>query len=237
MSRQLIGDELEISLPAYIASVGGRTALDGGTISVPFTITEAQKVKLQKVSVEYNFLGASVDVYGQVEGYEFAIYFTHPGRTVPEKLRTLSKSKCGIISVSLEPIPALFKRTRSSAENYRAALREFLIHDTESKSWVYHPRYNECKKKAALTLERRIAESDAYNSPQERESLPHGIVAHVCASEARADRADPALNRLATFECAICFTTWEGLEQSASPCPKCKTHLYRILKGYVNDAT
>ena len=38
---------------------------------------------------------------------------------------------------------------------------------------------------------------------------------------------------LVQFECCICSEKWEAIFQSNSPCPKCKTHLYRAVVKYL----
>lgn len=39
--------------------------------------------------------------------------------------------------------------------------------------------------------------------------------------------------RSATFECVKCRFQWQGVEPGLNPCPKCETHLFRRLVGYL----
>lgn len=39
--------------------------------------------------------------------------------------------------------------------------------------------------------------------------------------------------RPATFECVKCHLQWEGSDPGLNPCPKCSTHLFRRLVGYL----
>ena len=41
--------------------------------------------------------------------------------------------------------------------------------------------------------------------------------------------------RQANFECVLCKSQWQGPETSDSVCPKCKTHLYRKMLGFVDE--
>jgi Zn finger protein HypA/HybF involved in hydrogenase expression len=235
MARQIIGGETEIALPEYKDSVSEYLPQFGRMINEVFTISEQQKIILSNVQIEHDYLGIPVDVLGRVGEFSFIIYFTHPGRDVPLKFFNPHNAKCGIISVSLAELPILFRSAHISKGSYHTILHDFLLNNTSSKEWVFHPRYRRCeqdakskleKQKAQLMQSRRLSntvESDSFTPTSENTIIDDPVVATT--------------KKLAVYECVMCHTTWQGWEPSGSICPKCNTHLYRTLKRYVGNET
>lgn len=204
MARQLIGTELNITLPEYTDRLVERLPT-GECISESFTVTVSRVVTIKKIEVEKRFLGVSVDVYGEVGGVSFVVYFTHPGREVPPALTNVETENCGIISISLERLSEMFNIERADGTSYQSTLKKYLSNDVLSKRWIFHPRYKSCKENALVLLKRNIAATGGMVNPQNT-------------------------NSFVIFQCGMCHTTWEGHEQSASACPECKTHLFRSVK-------
>ena len=150
-----------------------------------------------------------------IQGYEFAIYLTHHGRPVPEPLRHVTDGKYGIIALSLDRTREIFSRSkRGGGEHYRTTLQRFLSQDLQSKQWIFHPRYKALEKKA-LSASYSIGNESTQERGRDLRSASTPVV----------------------FECIMCKCTWKGVEESASACPKCETHLYRRVKERGTNAT
>lgn len=235
MARQIIGREIEIALPEYKDSVTEYLPQFGREINEVFTISEQQKIILTNVQIEANYLGVPVDLLGHIGDFSFIIYFTHPGRDVPQEFFNPHNAKCGIISISLADLSILFRNSRISKGSYRTTLHDFLVNNISSKEWVFHPRYRRYVENAKRKLEKqkaKLKQSDRSSKTVESTSFmstPENVVIENSVV------ATP--KRLAEYECIMCHTIWQGWEPSGSICPKCNTHLYRRLKRYVGNET
>lgn len=118
MARQVVREQLEIIVPAYEDTISEYIEEYDEYISVPFTITEQQKVSLTNVSVEKIFMEIPVDIVGKVGDFSFVIYFYHPGREIPEILYNPVGKKCGIVSISLESTAKFFSKAQSEKYSY-----------------------------------------------------------------------------------------------------------------------
>jgi len=225
MARQLIGDNLTIKLPEYKDQIDKYLPDYGQWVSEPFTVTKQQKLTLTEVEVEKSFISIPVDVYGKVDDFPFVIYFTHPGREIPQELNSPGTSKCGVISVSLLGFSRLFREERDSSNSYHDLLSRYLENDIESKKWIYHPRYKSCEEKARKKLQQKKFVPKGASSVSE--------MVYKNSFSVAPNKRPP--KRPAKFECAICHTTWQGLDPSGSVCPKCDTHLYRTVREYLDE--
>ncbi len=230
MARQIIGSELELDLPEYVDFVKDNHPYYDDLISLPFLISEQQSIILSDVKVEQYFLGTNVDVMGDVMGYAFIIYFTHPSRDIPLELLNARDSKIGIISISLTELPTLFFKHRRSGASYQTILFEYLTSDIASKQWVFHPRYKRKKEEAREILDQQIAQlkTCAKHEAQDNTILEEKSTYMLSVTEA-------PVRRLANFECVQCHVGWQDWDPSGSVCPACNTHLFRTLKSYVDD--
>lgn len=228
MARQVIREKLELILPRYEDVVSGYHESSSSKISIPFVVTKQRKIILTEVEIEKTFTGVSVDIVGKVADFYFVIYFSHPGRSVPNILSNPADKKCGIISVSLEPIAKLFSHSKANKEPYHEILQKYLTNHVESKRWLFHPRYAHCKNEAKQKLEKEkghIEREAAQNLGRENASI----------SSVQVDTG--ANNKLGNYQCVICHTSWQASNQSGNVCPKCNTHLYASFKGYVENKT
>jgi len=239
MARQLIGDRISIMLPEYRDRVAERLPDCARCIDVPFTVTKQQELTLSDVEVEASFHGVPVDVYGKVDEFEFIVYFTHPGRSVPLQLYNLGKPECGIVSVSLLQVPKLFGNIQHQKDRYLDRLLAFLSTDIDSKRWVYHPRYARRQKEAESELQDKVAKF-AQRQPLgkrpyggRRRHGEHTAAVNVSNITIPVEPIPEPPRRLAIFECVLCHTTWQDWVPSGSVCPKCNTHLYRTVKDYL----
>lgn len=235
MARQLIGETLEILLPKYEGVVVKELPWKKYA-RLAFLVTKSQTIFMHDVEVETNYKHVSVDVVGQVKEVPFVIYFTHPGRSVPHELYELESLKCGVISVSLEDVPNMFLEAKTSSRSYHNLLSDFLVNDTESKSWVYHPRYKACEQKAIEDLEKHEVSPAETMGPEDDSSRFDAFFSND-ASGLSTESLKQEPKRLAEYECVMCHTLWKGWEPGASACPKCNTHLYRTVKRYLRNET
>lgn len=219
MARQLVGDRIDINLPAF------RDQVVSGGLAERFTITEARTITLSGVQVETNFAGVTVDVLGSVGDFSFALFLSHPGRAVPELLATPTDRRCGVVALDLTSTSKIFAASRDDNRSHAAALSEFLTRDTESKQWVFHPKHMALRAQAQARLEQRVR----Y----------HGGLRNHGFDEARADTQGmtsantlPA-PRQGEFRCAVCNLVWLGPHPGLSPCPRCQTHLHGRFERYV----
>lgn len=234
MARQLIGDSLSINLPEYNDQIDEYLSDYGQWVSVPFNVTKQQRLTLTEVEVEKSFTSIPVDVYGKVNGFSFVIYFTHPGREAPQELYSPSTSKCGVISVSLLGLSRLFRGERGASNSYLGLLSEYLANDIESKKWIYHPRYRSCEEEARKVLQQKKLLLKQTHSVRQKMKKHSSVSAVAYDNSISVTPIERPPKRLANFECAMCHSTWQGLDPSGSVCPKCDTHLYRTVKEYLD---
>ncbi len=229
MARQIIGKELRLNIPACTGRVTKYLPEHNARFEVDFHASACQEIELKNVEVEKSYLGIPFDVLGSIQDTPFAIYFTHPRREAPPKSAIASSAKCGIISISLLDIPHLFKEGREQGLSYKIILNQFLVRDIKSKQWIYHPRYRRKKQEALAELLDR--EREYIRDVQHRISIgPSNLSSSIAYESSQGQQP----NRLRVmYECIICHTNWEGDYPSASPCPKCHTHLYRTLKYHL----
>lgn len=223
MARQVIGDSLEIKLPAYEGTASLPIKETGDRLTEKFTVTNEKIVRIENIEIEKQVFGVSVDVYGNVDGYPFVLYFTHPGRDMPIQLGSLEAEKCGVVAVSLQNTYSLFMSDKNVGQSYLDKLRIFLAEDTESKRWIYHPRHRTIQARIMLTLEERrnkaLQRLKEISSPRSGSKLYFGSGVDAKTS-IKFDR------REVKYQCVMCNVTWVGIEPGYNPCPNCKTHVY-----------
>ncbi len=227
MARQIIGDTLEIVLPKCEGRVQKHLVSYEQWVSETFTVADKQNISLADVEVEKSFMGVPVDLYGWIKEIPFVIYFVHPGRDVPHELQAPENRKCGIVSISLTRFADMFQRTRDSEKSYREILYDYLVNDIESKKWVFHPRYANCKLRARQALEQKSL------LPATLEKRNKSGV----KSEPNLVLGEPTPQRLVRYRCVMCNVKWEALGPGPSACPKCNSPLYRTVDGYVENGT
>ena len=238
MSRQIIHKSLTLKLPQYIRQVGEYLPEYQYYLSVPCTVTAQRNVEISDIEVEKVFMNSPVDIFGHIGDYSFIIYFTHPGRSVPNEFHNPTDKKIGVISISLEPTYAIFASSKKNRISYQTQLYDFLSNDLESKTWVFHPRQERCEKISKDKLQQKISEfkKNKTNINVQHQRKHNNSETHLhLASRPTIENTEveEVQRKRAKFKCVLCQTEWEGLEPSDSACPKCGTHLYRKFQGYV----
>lgn len=210
MLKQLVGDCLELRLPAYRDCV--RSDPDGfDDIEEWFTVTESRRVVLAEVIVETSFDSTIVDILGVIAGYAFVLYVTYPGRGVPDTLQHPKDLRCGVVEVQLDGIESVFLERHLSGKSYREVLLEFLAEDVSAKRWIFHPGYRRAKSEAQAKLSKRL------ETHRQRGSLRRPV--QPCVSPAE---GAPPVDPMADYACVICLATWEAPRKSGPcNCPKC----------------
>jgi len=141
MARQLIDSRIKLGLPEYKSHVDKLDDQLGYSVQEEFVITPEQEITIEEIQVEKVFSGIPVDLVGNISGFQFVIYFTHPNRNVPTELFNPEDHKCGVIAVALDSLPMLFSNAKKNGKTYKEVLKTFLSSDRDSKSWVFHPHY------------------------------------------------------------------------------------------------
>ncbi|CAG20115.1 competence protein CoiA family protein [Photobacterium profundum] len=208
MARQVISGNLTIALPEYKKTLAKKTS-SGKYAEVPYLITPPSEITLLDVKVESIFHGHHVDIVGNISGYDFCIYFTHPDRTVPYELEWIRDSKSGIIEIKLDALHKVFldNRKKDGLEPFKNLFLEFLRTDLKSKRWISHPRFQRAKESAEKQLNamalRMVFEHKKSESKTEEKKIPS------------------AKKELPHHRCAKCSTAWSV--KQGYICPKCFT--------------
>ena len=248
MARQVIGEQIEITLPACKGKVSEYVAGYGRYFSEQFTVAERQKITITNTEVEQSFLGIPVDVYGLVGDFHFIIYFTHPGRDVPQVFHNPPDTKCGIIGVSLDRLHSLFfVDGEKSIKSYLTIINEFLVNDVLSKKWIFHPRYKRLKESEKSKLAEKISDLKKRSNLTEKtgdlkqrsdlckkESMPSVPKFDYAWRPFENNVPAEKPKRLENFECVMCAVQWQGSYPGGSVCPACKSHLYSRSTGYAD---
>lgn len=218
MARQIISDQLSVSLPAYCGEVINKTSIYSKTFSEKFTVTKSRDITLINVRVENRFLGMDVDVIGEVQGYKFVIYFTHPGRAIPFQPDSFEGEKCGVITISLEPLQNLFSKCRKQKISYQQLLSEFIQSDLTSKSWFYHPLFEKKRRQAKARLDERLQPKPIISPPI---TAPQKV-------EFRGERNKMLRTKNhVLFRCEKCDREWQGQIPGINACPDCRSTQHR----------
>lgn len=222
MALQLIGQQFCIKLPAYKSVV--KKQYNEIYISEDFTITKTQSITLDDIKVNQTVLDNKVDIIGKVKNYSFMVLFDYPERVVPLNLKNLNDNKCGIISLSLEPVRRLFEDAKERNKNYRDILYNFLQTDLKSKTWIYHPGYKKVESQAIQRLEEKKQNYIKNYKPD---------IANIISSYNITERINSP--ELIMYKCTECGNQWEGLKNKTT-CPKCNNHLYTFeVKNLQNN--
>lgn len=265
MARQIIGNELTITLPRYTETLQLRDDKTGRIFTSHLEVPVKEQIHLTDIQVEAALDEHQVDLIGQVSGFPFAIYLTHPGREVPQELSRPEKRECGIIAIDLTRIAAQIVAGKSQDISYQTILQQALCQNTDIKRWIYHPRYSACHEQATRELEQkclqwqqnhhmppRTARSTSYSGITRRtvqkdsrlgkisNTEPSGSSLYVNGGRKRIElglTSNQSTNpqRLAQLQCQLCKKTWQGYEHRDMHCDQCNSHLYSTVLRYLDE--
>lgn len=235
MARQIIGEELSITLPSYESCVS-EFIPDYGDFEIPFIITNQQEITLKDIKLEQTVIGAVVDVYGNVDGFDFIIYFSHPHREVPEALIESSDKKIGVISISLLMLEILFLKAKESKKPYQQILYDFLVSDIQSKQWVFHPRFEKCKASALEVLSKEVdkKKKELFESNRVEREEQAQFAKNSSVRKKQIELIIEVSKRRVIYKCVFTGVEWEGLEPGGSKCPSCNNILCRTIKKHLD---
>ena len=91
MARQVIEIGIIIALPKFTCTADRQAK--GAHFKEEFLVAKQSTIELNDVHKEVPFSNCVVDIVGKVEGFSFAIYFTHPNRRLPTELDVSSNQK------------------------------------------------------------------------------------------------------------------------------------------------
>ncbi|MCF4175164.1 competence protein CoiA family protein [Vibrio sp. McD22-P3] len=229
MARQVIETGIKIALPEFKCTVD-RLA-KGAHFKEEFLIAKQSTIELNDVHKEVPFSNCIVDIVGKVEGFSFAIYFTHPSRPLPTELDASNNQQSGVLEIKLDDTHYLFKEDRTGTRQLDR-LEQFLQNDLSSKSWVFHPRKASMQKAAYQRLNSAIASYQAKPHSTTNHSGSRGRSFSLHNDPWLAPRSKPIAppppipKRTATFECIMCNCQWQASLPGQPTCPKCHNHLY-----------
>lgn len=212
MARQLIGERLELELPALTDAVRHN---EGSYEDFErFTVTQGGRFILEEVGVEKDFDRTPVDVRGRLLSHTFIVYMTHPGRPVPEALQSPVDKRSGILELQLHSIGDAFSQGRKAGHSYREVLSSILTEDVTAKRWIFHPRYERAKAMAQKVL---LARQASRNDRPTMQSV---------AVPVRLAESSAVKKRRAEYKCAICNFRWEAWHPAGIvDCPSCNGRL------------
>jgi Competence protein CoiA-like family len=215
MARQLLGDGLDLDLPAVTDSV--QTADRWGQmVRHTYPVAPAHGVAINQPQLDVPFAGALVDVLASVAGQPFVIYFTHAGRPLPETLKAPTTPCAGVVSISLGQHALGVENTTAGLDD-RQRLTDFLTSHLASKAWVYHPdmpdkRPEELDQlKARLSAQHQAPHLRNWHSPVDPPVVPPRRYALIEATPGEALR----------YVCVNCDFRWGDSMGDRSPCPQC----------------
>ena len=167
-----------------------------------------------------------MDIVGHISDFKFAIYFTHPGRSIPQELKSPKDRHCGVIAIALDQLGStLFRQRKTNKKSYQSALIEFLSSDMPSKQWVFHPRYERCHQHALSRLDVR-AESIKKGQQARSRGPERAKIGSVTEDIHFVAPAEEPVRQRVLYECVMCNIQWIGFAPDACTCPKCSNHLY-----------
>jgi len=221
MARQVIGESITIRLPEYRDCVESPSNGLANPLIEKFVVTPERALEIDAIEIEKEFFGVVFDVCGSVGGFPFLIYLTHPGRTLPPEVASVTAEKCGAVELSLQRTYLLFMEAEGRSGSYLDSLRSFLESNLESKRWIAHPRYGRARERAEKRLQSRRCE---VSLPRERQQIACSS-AGVGSGPLQHVRTNVESRRV-KYQCVMCRHEWEGVYPGYSECPNCNTHLY-----------
>ncbi|MGF1761135.1 competence protein CoiA [Photobacterium sagamiensis] len=223
MARQVIENGITLDLPIFESQLEQHAK--GRLFRETVVITPQQSITLEKVEKEQKFADTIVDIVGEVKGFSFIIYFTHPNRVLPDSLCNLADDKCGVLEIQLDHTHKLFQGKKTPASSHADKLRNFLQHDLSSKRWVYHPRKTTIEGRAREKLKQTITQ---YQPVARKPNFSHSKNQSwktLVPEKVSKPMPEPP-KRMVSYQCIICQCQWSAPVPGVPTCPKCHTHFY-----------
>jgi hypothetical protein len=166
MAQQTIAAHAVLTLPAYQDHfILGRNRL-GLPWRHDFTITDASTIQLNDVRTDTRYGETPVDVVGTVSGWDFVVFLSHPGRPVPEPLRSLDGMKAGALQICLDALAERWHDQDRGNQAFAVVVKHFLRDDQDSKRWLFHPSYARKRAAALAEAEPKVRAIEAKRRPR-----------------------------------------------------------------------
>jgi len=234
MARQLVGSKITLTLPSYQSYVQEHVAEQNFfPFQEDFAVTKEKDITIEQIQVETSFSGVPVDIIGEINGFEFVIYFTHPKRAVPSELTNPKNLKCGVISIALDSLPELFLEARKNKTKYKDVLID-LLSSKESKTWIYHPNFKKAEAIALQVLKQKIKQEKKNSDERNRIAKENQLKLEL----ERKNKINKNLfisnpkeliveeERIINNICSSCNTKWKNkASETINICPGCKVPL------------
>ncbi len=164
MSKQVFSkaSTLQILLPEYRCNLVDMLEFDEFDLddesydeidSMGFQVTSESEVVISNIQIEAKFNDVLVDVIAKIGAFTIVIYFTHPGRFVPEELSAIDDPHTGVVCFDLTMIRDLLWSSKGKSTPYLELLESVLLKHRDGKNWIYHPRYQKQLEKALASYE------------------------------------------------------------------------------------
>lgn len=218
MAKQLLGDGLTLSLPAYRVAVEYPPKIIGALQSM-VNVTDARTFTPTRAEIDVEVNGTKCDVVLWHKEHQLAIFLTHKERRAPQMHdASLRGEKIGVVEINLTGMGMRYGELRAG-EAFKAAVAQFLQADLDSKHWIHHPRADrkiqQCQEGLKSTWDGRISRgqshwrSNAGPSPARFPSL-----------------ASPAAvqpSRKVHYQCRLCGRHYDGVLPGIVNCPSCSS--------------
>lgn len=223
MMRQLLREGLTLDLPELHDTVE-IPSFRGPAAQHRYEVVPPQSFPLPPCDVDVRLGETLVDVLATVKGGAFAIYITHPGRIVPDALRTPPAPCAGVVAINLMEL-AFEEDPRTKSQSYRQALQDFLISNTVAKGWVFHPQQasrRQAELEALRARERQHSTVRFPPLPQTTQSQTVPLAPPPAPSYAarHAIPGDPL-----RYICVRCDFRWGDQTGGMGECPQCGSRL------------
>lgn len=160
-------------------------------------IAPRQDIVIQDPVMEAQLPEAVVDLAGHVKGTPFCIYFTHPGRAVPDELAQPAQPRMGVVAIALDQLEPVFLQERRHRGTYLEELGSFITNSDQARHWVYHPKRARLQRQAQDELSSLIG----------------------AAEQAALAAATPPPAVPVRFRCVMCRAEWVGQYRDMQDCP------------------
>ena len=195
MARQLLSAGQALALPAATGQVEREAKELGLRRARVYRIAPGGVVVLSQVELEPRRGGVTLDLCGRVHDAELLVVFSHPGRSLPERVRALRGERLGVLAIDLQRLALDFATARTCQQSYHDLLSQFLAQETAARQWLFHPREARMRARALAALDAEIADE-------------------------RRARAAPV-----DCHCLFCGTRWRETAGEVHACRRCGTHL------------
>lgn len=225
MARQLIGNNLVVTLPKYEIHFTEEKSSSDRSVHVSELVTKSRQIQLVDVVLDSEIDGHRFDILGYIEGHALAFLFTHPGRTGFDNLDNFDDSKFGVVEIALDNLTDEFRRLQTPNSSYGDILAKYISDNIKSKKWIYHPRQKLAEEKAKAKLEIALKERNRTTSQYRRKSRRRSTFEdELFVGLKNVQKSDKSKKKY-QFICRLCDSQWIGMGNASANCRQCRSSL------------